>query len=314
MRPVTMPKHTVVVDTNNIFHAAFHSPKLTDDNGNQTQAVFYSIRSLIGIYQTYKDAEIVLAWDDSSARRRELYSEYKANRAPMTDAERLVAEQFRFQMDAMRRICLNLGVKQVLPIAAEADDYAAWTVRYYADEPEHQITLISGDKDWLQLIQRPNIKWFDPIRSRECTTETFAAFTGYKTPLAYLEGKALQGDKSDNISGVGSIGEKGAADLLSEFGSVANFVKRYRSGELGKVKKAWSDFATSEEKINIFKRNMRLMNLLMPEHEIAFKTIMADELEEEELLGEFERLNFISMIENFDEVVRPFRLNYLRGK
>ncbi len=65
-----------------------------------------------------------------------------------------------------------------------------------------RVKLITGDKDWLQMVQS-GVVWFDPIRDRECNMPNFFEFTGYRTPEQFLDGKALMGDSARQHFGRG---------------------------------------------------------------------------------------------------------------
>lgn len=79
------------------------------------------------------------------------------------------------------------------------------------------IYLLTGDGDWLQLV-RENVSWVslrEDAKHKQVNFEQFAELTGLPTPRAFLEAKALQGDTSDNIKGVGGIGDGGAKRAAS---------------------------------------------------------------------------------------------------
>jgi 5'-3' exonuclease len=118
------------------------------------------------------------------------------------------------------------------------------------------------------------------------------------------------GDISDNISGVGGIGERGAIELVRKFGSVTNFLNRYIEGEFSdeKLPAKLKDFAESAEKQSLFRRNMDLMDLLsdkIPEPE-GLK-ITKGELNQEEFLKLCDQFAFKKIRDNIDDWLAPFK-------
>lgn len=87
--------------------------------------------------------------------------------------------------------------------------------KYRHDDNVENVYLLTGDSDWKQLVNEKTtwVALREDAKHKRINMEMFAELTGYPTPKAFLEGKALQGDKSDNIQQVGGIGE-GAQDLL----------------------------------------------------------------------------------------------------
>ena len=84
------------------------------------------------------------------------------------------------------------------------------------------------------------------------------------TPRQWLEVKAIKGDISDEIGGVGGIGDKGAIELINTYGSVNTFNNSALEGTLKDAPKKFRDFAEQTEKQDIFARNMNLMDLNSP--------------------------------------------------
>lgn len=228
-----------------------------------------------------------------------------------------------------------MGVRQMLVTSAEADDMAGLMTKKLAKAGQ-RVKLVTGDKDWLQMVQ-PGVVWFDPIRDRECNMSNFFEFTGYRTPEQFLDGKALMGDSSDNISGVGGIGEKGAPEFVAEFGSVAEFYRQVESGIFVPKKKAHkllcgeSPFTKQQwderyegDRANvsefnkymetwpgqgklIFNRNRKVMNLLdvpiPPKEDVS---VIAPTYNRDAFRALCEKLAFHSILREFDAFLEPF--------
>jgi DNA polymerase I len=261
-----MAKHIVLIDGNSIAHANNNASTLTV-GGIEVQAIFGYLKSIRALRQGLTgDVGLYNLWDGRAQFRLDLYPEYKGNRAALTPADELAKASFKRQQKLIEKALEYLGLPQFRCNHLEADDLADYFVKRLVAAGV-EVTLLTGDKDWLQLVQ-PGVTWFDPIRSRKVDTSNFLEFTGYYTPAAFVQGKALQGDGSDNIPGIEGLGEKGSALFLAQWKSVANFIKAVDSGEhkvkeRGKGAKSLhpEQILASPEGRKLFARNVRLMSL-----------------------------------------------------
>ncbi len=286
-----MGKKYLIIDGNSIGYAAHHATKLSVGE-IETQAIFGFLNSMRDLRLEYPDYQPIVLWDGRATWRFELHPKYKSNR-DNDPKKAAIKEAYVKQRPYIFRALKYLGVRQMTVRTHEADDMAGYLVEKLSANPDNEIVMISGDQDWIQLL-RKNVTWRD-IRneSRVVTLSNLMDKTGYATPYAFLEGKCLQGDTSDCISGVGGIGETGAPEFLAQFGSVRNFWRKCDSGEFKPTKKAhislwkgyskytkeeWAETFTgdkSDEKAlkkhmdewegqgrSIFMRNFRMMQLL----------------------------------------------------
>lgn len=291
----------LIVDGNSLCHAAHHATKLSVGE-MQTQAIFGMCKSSKLLAESYPGWNQLVLWDGNAQWRKDIHPEYKANRKAKDERQEADKQAYKDQSPFVRKALQLLGIRQMLVTSLEADDMAGVLVK----RAQGNIVLVSGDRDWLQLV-RPNVVWFDPIRDYKVGHGNFTEFTGYFTPREFLEGKALMGDTSDNIPGVGGIGEKGAPEFMAQFKSVENFFKQVDDGSFVPKKKAHQNLASPEGRA-AFARNLRLMNLLdapnpiredmnvtLPQYnEAAFKILC-------------EKLAFMSILRNFDDFITPFR-------
>lgn len=213
----------LLVDGNGMGYYHQQSDKL--HNGEiEVQAAFGFVKN-VRRYSSILHARPMILWDGFSSRRRDFYPDYKANRNDDPDIKKM-KEGFAAQKPYIIKIMTALGVIQLVAKDAEADNLAGMLVSRMASQltTEH-IYLLTGDSDWLQLV-REKVSWVslrEDAKNKQVNFEQFAELTGFATPRAFLEAKALQGDKSDNISGVGGIGAGGAKELLHEW-------KRHKNG------------------------------------------------------------------------------------
>ncbi len=259
----------LLIDGLNIAHAANNTKPLKVGE-TQVQAIFHFIKIVRKLIATYPTARPAVLWDGASWRYMD-FPDYKSARkkedtpAALKQVEmKKVAEN---QIPAIKKAMSLLGVPQVRATNMEADDLAAIMGDRYAAKGD-KVVLVSGDKDWVQLVT-PNIIWLDPIQDRKIMSPAdMQKALGYDLDSfeAFVEMKCLWGDLGDSIPGVGGIGDKGAIEFLKTYGSTANFSNMLIDGTLDpkKVPKKFRDFAESEEKQIIFQRNRKLMDLRTP--------------------------------------------------
>ncbi|MBO6507559.1 MAG: hypothetical protein JJ979_03575 [Roseibium sp.] len=253
----------LLIDVNNLGFAAQSKQKLTV-NDMEVQAIFGVIRSIRSIKSMYPNMTPLILHDGKSWRHK-AFAEYKANRDEVKyecDKKKIAnREAYKAQKPYIKRALAALGVTQISAFNMEADDLAAILIRKYQPQGK-KIMMISGDKDWLQLIG-PGVGWRDPVRNRRITMKNLEEETGLASTEQFLEWKAIVGDKGDNIPGVDGIGEKGAVDFLKKYDSVKNFIIQTLDGTIDttKLPKKYRRFA-EDEKLHIqFETAMMLMDL-----------------------------------------------------
>lgn len=254
----------VLIDGNSLGYHHHNGPKLRA-GGKETQAVFGVMRSLSDYVNRYPRHMVIVLWDGHAQWRYDLlpvtadHCGYKGNRDddPKQAAMRQAYREIRPEI---QEACRLLGVRQITCATAEADDLAALLIEQ-SEKNGCRNVVITGDGDWYQFVsdmtELYNIRTTDRVRM-----SNFKALTGYETPRAFVEGKCLMGDTSDKVPGVGMIGEGRAAEVLAEFGSIANLIKRGRSEDISKWPKYLRDFVTDAKGgLSILKRNLKLMDL-----------------------------------------------------
>lgn len=297
---------TLLIDGNSIGYCSHHATKLSS-GGMETQAIFGFIKTMRELRQEYPGHKPMVLWDGKAQWRYDIHPEYKSNRTD--DPKKVkVKEAYVAQRPYIARALDALGVRQLTAATHEADDLAGYFVSELTKKGgTDEIVLITGDRDWIQLV-RKGVVWRD-LRSddRVVTTKTLMDKTGFISPFTFLEGKCLQGDTSDCIPGVGGIGEKGAPEFLAEFGSVRNFWTQVDSGTFDPVKKAHIRLA-SEEGRRAFGRNFRLMQLLrVPAPKRSDMDLRLGKFDKEKFAEVCEELAFVSILRTLDHFVQPFK-------
>jgi DNA polymerase-1 len=142
--------------------------------------------------------------------RNEIYPDYKANRSETPPD--LVP-----QFEQCERLVDALGLARFKVDNYEADDVIA-TLTTMARAADHEVTILSGDKDLAQLVDE-GTRVVDPSKSRRFTMRTVPVKFGVQ-PSQMVDYLAMAGDSSDNVPGIPGVGPKTASALLQEFGSM----------------------------------------------------------------------------------------------
>lgn len=300
-----MPAPIILVDVNGVGYAiqAAQMKARLSSGPIETTAVYGILRQLMMIREQFR-GQLMVLWDGRSWRYQ-AYPDYKGNRS---SDPKLVAigDAWRPQRKLVGRLLPLIGVHQALASNLEADDLAARLRRSYRDRG-HEVVLITGDKDWLQLLE-PGVIAYDPVRTRLTTPDNFSEATGLPTPYALAEFKALQGDPSDNIKGVGGVGAKTAQMILNRFGTVAGFVNAMMGDPAERETMDWRALSLMDpERQDAFTRNMALIHL---DHALAPKPeglkIIKGQFDEAALRAFLEEHAFHSTLRDFATCAQVF--------
>ncbi len=157
-------------------------------------------------------------WDGKTQSFVEVsYEGYKANRESMP-------EDLRRQIPYIRRALEALRIPILEAEGFEADDVIG-TLAREAAEREHEVFIVSGDKDMMQLVT-PRVKILNPQKDNLILDPAKVTETLGVPPEKVVDVMALRGDAVDNIPGAPGIGDKGSVDLILEFGSVEAVLDR----------------------------------------------------------------------------------------
>ncbi|MDP3641027.1 MAG: 5'-3' exonuclease H3TH domain-containing protein, partial [Alphaproteobacteria bacterium] len=199
-----------------IFRAFYALPPLTRPDGIQVGAVFGFTSMLMNLIETHKHDLWAVIFDAKRHNfRHELYPDYKANRA--SPPPELIP-----QFSLIRDVCATFDVPSIEMEGYEADDLIA-TYAHQAANDGYQVTIVSGDKDLMQLMNS-NVELIDPIKNRVLTHEDVAKKFGV-LPEKVADVQALMGDSTDNVPGVPGIGPKTASELITTYGDLESLLK-----------------------------------------------------------------------------------------
>jgi len=189
------------------------SGQLTGPSGEPTKAAYIFTMAILGLIQKRNPEMLVVAMDSTGPTfRKEMYSEYKANRKEMP-------EDLPGQIGRIEQILEAMNIPMLRLDGFEADDIIG-TLAKKAGADGYDCLICSKDKDLLQLIDE-HISTFD-IKT-DTLTDVKAMFErmGIR-PEQFIDCLALQGDTSDNVPGVPDVGPKTALDWIQKYGSLEN--------------------------------------------------------------------------------------------
>ena len=204
--------HLILIDGSGYLFRAFHAlPPMTRGDGTPVNAVFGFTNMLARFLRDHVGTHIAVIFDAGRTTfRNRTYDLYKANRPDPPDE---LIPQFKLVRDATAAF----GVACVELEDWEADDLIATYARVAA-EAGGQVTIVSSDKDLMQLI-RPGVGMLDPMKQKPLGPAEVMEKFGVP-PEKVVEVQALMGDSVDNVPGVPGIGPKGAAELIVAYGDV----------------------------------------------------------------------------------------------
>ena len=206
----------LIIDSNSILNRAYFAmPPMKTTEGLHTNATYGFTIMLLKIYEELKPDYVVAAFDRKAPTfRHKAFKDYKAGRKGMDDE---LAEQLQPTKD----ILTAMGIPILEIDGYEADDLIG-TLSFEAEKQGMASYILSGDKDNLQLasdLTNIIITKKGVTETQVYNRDTFIEEFGV-TPTQFIDVKGLMGDKSDNIPGVPSIGEKTAFQLIKDFGSI----------------------------------------------------------------------------------------------
>ncbi len=208
----------ILIDGNNLLFRSYYATAYTgnfmkNSKDFPTNALFGFTNMINKIILEEKPTYILVAFDKGKTFRNEMYDDYKAGRIEMP-------EELKVQFPIAKDLLTAMGIKYYEIEGYEADDIIGTFASYCDDAKDFQGTIISSDKDLLQLISNDvDIKLLKQKDYIRYDLDSFYKDYGIK-PEKIVDLKSLQGDSSDNIPGVKGIGEKTALKLLKDYGSL----------------------------------------------------------------------------------------------
>ncbi len=241
-RPIAKGDHLYLIDGSGYIFRAYHAlpPLSRKSDGLPTGAVSGYCNMLWKLLEDMKGWEkpthLAVIFDAGRATfRNEIYKEYKANRPPPPDD---LIPQFPLVREATRAF----GVACVEEPGFEADDLIATYTRI-AREAGARVTIVSSDKDLMQLVLDGTVELLDTMKNKRIGGADVMERFGVP-PNKVAEVQALAGDSIDNVPGVPGVGVKTAAELLNIYGDLETLLAR--AGEIKQPKRRETILANAE--------------------------------------------------------------------
>lgn len=220
-------KKLILVDGNNLlfrsyFATAYQGVIMRNSKGFPTNALYGFINMMNKIIKEEEPNYILVAFDKGKSFRHNKYDFYKGGR-------NATPEELKEQFPKAKEILDAMGIKHFEIDNYEADDIIGTVSRIVDEEDQFIATIISSDKDLLQLISdEVDVKLLKTSGFVRMDTQEFMNTYGVE-PIKMIDLKALMGDASDNIPGVKGIGEKTAINLLTKYKSLDNLYENIDS-------------------------------------------------------------------------------------
>ncbi len=284
-----MPKRTIaVVDGNSLLHRAFHAlpPTMSAPDGRPTNAVFGFMTMLLKLVSDLRPDALIVAFDKGRpAFRSEALAQYKVQRPP-------TADELKVQFPMAKELLEALGIPIVEVEGWEGDDVLGSLAKRGAAEGA-SVLLVTGDKDALQLVD-------DAVRvvstrkgltdivvyDREGVIERLGI-----APEQVADYLGLKGDASDNIPGVPGVGEKTAAKLLHEYGTLEAVLEHADEipGKLGERLREAADAARASKLVATIRTDVPV--------EIDLRSVRWGCFDPDRAVAALSRLAFTSLID-----------------
>ena len=212
-----MADELFLIDGNSLVYRAFFAlpESIATSDGRPTNAIFGFASMLVKIITDYGIKPTVVVWDAGSSGRKEVYADYKAQR---TERPSLLGEQW----PAFEPLVEAFGYQNIRVQGFEADDVIA-TLTKRAVQEGIEVMVVTGDRDAYQLVDDGHVKIMTTSRGITDTRvyDREGVVDRYGIPPELIpDFIGLKGDTSDNIPGVPGIGDKTAAQLLNQFGTL----------------------------------------------------------------------------------------------
>ena len=285
-------KKIILVDGNNLLFRSFYATAyqgviMRNSRGFPTNALYGFINMMNKIIKEENPSYIVVAFDKGKTFRHDKYESYKAGRQEMPD-------ELKLQFPKAKEVLKTMGIKSFEIDNYEADDIIGTLAKMVDEEDEFIATIVSSDKDLLQLISNEvEVKLLKQTGYIMMDKEEFRR-TYRVDPIKMIDLKALMGDASDHIPGVKGIGEKTAISLLEKYQSLDNLyahIDEIKGKTQEKLIAGKSDAYMSFDLATIY-REVPL--------DFTLEDCKYEGVNKEEFVKELEELEFYSILKKLD--------------
>ena len=295
-------KKVVLVDGNNLmfrsYYATLYSGSImTNKEGFPTNALYGFINMMNKIINEENPKYIAVAFDIGKTFRHEKYDYYKGKRDE-------TPEDLKKQFPIAKNILSAMGIKYFEIEGYEADDIIGTFSKQISELDEFTGTIISSDKDLLQLITDDvEVKLLKPKDYIRMNKEVFFNTYGLE-PIKMIDLKSLMGDPSDNIPGVKGIGEKTALKLLQEYGSLDGVYQN-----IDKIKGATQTKLINDKENAYMSYDVATIYKEVP-IDTNLENLLYQKEDTEELINIYNELEFYSFLKKTNVKKEDKKVNY----
>jgi len=290
----------LLIDGHSQAYRAYFGMKtpLATRSGELTGAVFGFARKLLSVIKEYQPDEVAVAFDLGDTWRHNEFSDYKATRDAMPD-------EMRTQMQRITELLQAFNIPIITYPNYEADDVLG-TLSRLAAMAGNDVLILTGDRDMFQLIdERVKILYTsggpNPVTSIYGLPELAERYD--LSPGQFIDLKALTGDSSDNIPGVPGVGEKTAAKLLNQYGSLDHLYAHLDEISGPKTRQSLVDAQPQVE------RNKRLVTIVR-DLDLTYDPAACQlhSYNQDQVVALFQELEFRSLLKELPQTAEMVRL------
>jgi 5'-3' exonuclease len=307
---VTTPKNinsdVLIVDLFNLFIRCYSVFPNMNDNGDLSGGLVGSLKSLAWAIREIKPTRCIIVADGAggSKRRKSIYPEYKSGRKNRIRVNRMYADistpdlEERSMREQFQKFVKYLGYLPVTLISVdniEADDTIAYLCTTAFQDPLSRMTIMSADKDFLQLVNERVSVW-SPTKKRLYGQAEILNEYGIH-PKNFVLYRILEGDISDNINGITGAGLKTVKKLFPEMSEDVQLDLEYLRKKSEENHKRYKLYQNILSDWSIVERNYSLMQLKEPDFASVYQT------------GIRERIDMKVSNTNLIEILKQFTLD-----
>jgi len=268
------------------YYALLRSPRI-NSKGLNTSAIMGFCNTLNEVLTKEKPTHIAVAFDHGKTFRHDAYPQYKAQREE-------TPEDIKLSVPIIKQILEALHIPILQVDGFEADDIIGTVATRFGTDGIDTF-MLTPDKDYGQLIG-PNVFMYRPKHGGGYETlgeKEVESKYGIPTPAQVIDILALMGDTADNFPGCPGVGEKTAAKLINQFGSIDNMLAHTNEIK-GKLRNK-VEAAVEDIKISKFLATIRTDVPL----QLELDEMKVQQPDEEKLRAIFEELEFKTLINKF---------------
>ena len=293
-------KRILLIDALNMYYRAYIVDPTLSLNGDPIGGLAGFLKIMQKLVRETRPDKIVVAWDGDggSKKRRIVNKNYKAGRKPirlnrpvenMTEDEE--HENKVWQQTRLIQYMNEMPICQLVAPSTEADDIIAFVAKMPSFKGYEKV-IVSSDKDFIQLCDKETIL-YRPVQ-KEILTEKAILDKFDIHPNNFALARAISGDKSDNLKGVGSVGLKTIAKRLpmlreEKFHTLDDVVSHCKS-----VDSSLKAYTNIVEKQKLVRENYKIMQLYSPSIPVQYKNKLRTTLRDS--CNEFNKTEVVKMM------------------